>query len=88
MIDIQPILHQLNDSRDALKNSLKRRREISIAENDTHYKEIDTLGLFTDGNQNEFDVAIADLMENNRAQEEEIKNSSWSKNHKLYWYMK
>ena len=74
VIDIQLALRQLNDARDVLKSSLKRRREISIAENDTHYKEIDTARLFTDGNQNEFDAAIADLMERNRVQEEEIKN--------------
>ena len=65
MIDIQLALEQLNEARDVLKSSLKRRREIAIAENDTHYKEIDTVGLFTDGNQNEFDAAITDLMERN-----------------------
>ena len=74
VIDIQLALQQLNEARDVLKGSLKRRREITIAENDTHYKEIDTAGLFTDGNQNEFDATIADLMERNRVQEEEIKN--------------
>ena len=55
VIDIQLALQQLNEARDALKSSLKRRREIAIAENDTHYKEIDTTGLFIDGNQNEFE---------------------------------
>ena len=74
VIDIQLALQQLNEARDALKSSLKRRREIAIAENDTHYKEIDTTGLFTDGNQNEFDAEIVDLMERNRVQEEEIRN--------------
>ena len=42
VIDIQLPLQQLNEARDALKSSLKRRREIAIVENDTHYKEIDT----------------------------------------------
>ena len=42
VIDIQLALQQLNEARDALKNSLKRRKEIAIVENDTHYKEIDT----------------------------------------------
>ena len=74
VIDIQLALQQLNEARDALKSSLKKTKEIAIAENDTHQKEIDTSNLFTDGNQSEFDVAIADLMERNRAQEEEIKN--------------
>ena len=84
VIDIHLALQQLNEARDALKSSLKRRKEIAIAENDTYYKEIDTSKLFTDGNQSEFDAAIADLMEKNRAQVEESKISSWNKNHKLY----
>ncbi len=50
MIDIQLALQQLNEARDALKSSLKRRKEIAIVENNTHYKEIDTSKLFTDGN--------------------------------------
>ena len=74
MIDIKLALQQLNEARDALKSSLKRRKEIAIVENDTHYKEIDTSKLFIDGNQSEFDVAIADLMEKNRVQIEEIRN--------------
>ena len=74
VIDIQLALQQLNEARDALKSSLKRRKEISIVENETHYKEIDTSELFIDGNQSEFYAAIADLMERNRAQEEEIRN--------------
>ena len=74
VIDIQIALQQLNEASDALKSSLKRRREIDISKNDTHYKEIDTIGLFTDGNQNEFDAAIVDLMERNRVHEEKIKN--------------
>ena len=64
----------MNEARDALKGSLERRKEISIAKNDTHYKEIDTSKLFTDGNQSEFDATIVDLMEKNRAQVEEIRN--------------
>ena len=71
---MHPILHQLNEARDVLKSSLKRRKEIAIAENDTQYKEIDTTNLFTQANSSEFDVAIVDLMEKNRAQDEEIKN--------------
>ena len=72
-IEIHLILHQLNEGRDAL-SSLKRRKEIAIAENDTHYKDIDTTKLFTKGNSSEFDAAIANLMEKNRARVEEIKN--------------
>ena len=39
-----------------------------------HYKEIETSKLFTNGNQSEFDAAIADLMKMNRGQEEENRN--------------
>ena len=65
-IEIQLILHQLDQAREELRKSLKRRKEISIAKNDTQYKEIDTTKLFSNGDSNEFDVAIADLMEKNR----------------------
>ena len=74
LIDIHLALQQLNEARDALKSSLKRRKEIAIVENDTHYKDIDTTKIFTNGNQSEFDAAITDLMEKNRAQAEEIRN--------------
>ena len=74
MIDIHLALQQLNEPRDALKSSLKRRKEIVIVENDTHYKEIDTTKLFIDGNSSEFDAAIIDLMEKNREQPKKIKN--------------
>ena len=74
VIDIHLSLQQLNEARDALRSSLKRRKEIAIVENDTHYKEIDTTKLFIKGNSSEFDATIAYLMEKNRAQVEEIKN--------------
>ena len=49
VIDIHLALQQLDEVRDELKSSLKRIKEIAILENDTHYKEIDTLELFIDG---------------------------------------
>ena len=54
-IEIKFSLHYLNEARDELKRSLKRRNEISIEENDTQYQEIDTTKLFANGNSNEFD---------------------------------
>ena len=36
VIDIKLALQQLNEARDALKSSLKRRKEIAIVEDDTH----------------------------------------------------
>ena len=72
-----------------MRKSLKRRRDISIAENDTQYKEIDTTKVFTNGwytiqgdwhhklfangDSKEFDETIVDLMEKNRAQVKEIR---------------
>ena len=73
-IEIQLILHSLDEAREELRKSLKRRKEIAIAENDTQYKEIDTTKIFSNGDSNEFNAIIVDLMENNRAQVEEIKN--------------
>ena len=73
-IQIQLILHQLDEAREELKKSLKRRKEIAIAENVTQYKEIDTTKLFVYGDSNEFDATVTDLMEKNRFQAEEIRN--------------
>ena len=73
-IEIHLLLHQLNEAREALKKSLKRRKEIAIEENGTQYKEIDTTKLFTDGDSNEFDAVVEYIMKKNRVQAEEIKN--------------
>ena len=37
-IEIQLILHRIDESREELRKSLKRRKEIAIAENDTQYR--------------------------------------------------
>lgn len=73
MIDVHLSLHKVEETREELRNSLKRRKEIAIAENDIHYKEIDTTQVFTKGYSKEFDAAIAELMEKNRVQAEEIR---------------
>ena len=62
-IKIQLIQHQLNEAREELNKSLKRRKEIAIEENDTQYIEIDTTKLFGNGEYNGFDVAIADIIQ-------------------------
>ena len=66
-IEIQLILHQLDEAREELNKSLKIRKEIFIAKNNTQYKQIDTTKLFAKGDSNEFDVVVIDLMEKNRA---------------------
>ena len=70
MIDVHLTLHKLEEAREELRKSLKRRKDIAIAENDIHYKEIDTTKVFSNGDSKEFDGAIKKLMEKNRAQEE------------------
>ena len=57
-----------------MRKSLTRRREIAIDENDTQYREIDTSKVFSNGDSKEFNAAIAELMEKNRAQAEEIRS--------------
>ena len=74
VIDVYLALHNLEEAREELRKSLTRRKDIAIAENDTHYKEIDTTKVFVNGDSKEFDVAIAKLMEKNRAQVEEIRS--------------
>ena len=73
-IKIHLILHSLEEARDELRKSLKRRKDIAIAENDTQYKEIDTTKIFANGDSKEFDLAIVDLMEKNKSQAEETRN--------------
>ena len=59
MIDVHLALHKLEEAREELRKSLKRRKDIAIAENDIHYKEIDTTQVFANGDSMEFDAAIA-----------------------------
>ena len=72
VIDVHLALHKVEEVREELRKSLKRRKEIAIAENDIHYKEIDTTEVFANGDSKEFDAAIVELMEKNRVQAEEI----------------
>ena len=51
-IEIHLILHQINEAREELNKSLKRRKEITIEENDTQYREMDTTKLFANGDSN------------------------------------
>ena len=70
---MQLALHSLEEAREELRKSLKRRKDIAIAENEINCKEIDTSKLFSNGDTKEFDAAIAKLMEMNRSQAEEIR---------------
>ena len=73
-IEFHLALHKLNEARDELKHSLKRRKDISIEENDTQYQDIDTTELFSDGNTSEFDAKITNLVEKNGALTKETIN--------------
>ena len=73
VIGVKLALHSLEEARDELRKSLKRRKDLAIAENEINYKEIDTTKDFSNGDTKEFDAAIAKLMEMNRAQAEEIR---------------
>ena len=48
-IEIQLILHSLDEAREELRKYLKRRKEINIAKNDTQYKEINATKIFSSG---------------------------------------
>ena len=69
---MQLALHKVEEAREELRKSLKRRKEIAITKNGIHYKEIDTTQVFSNGNSKEFDATIVELMEKNRAQAKEI----------------
>lgn len=73
-IGIKISLHQLKKARDELQQSLKRRKDLAIQQNDTLYQEEDTTGFFEENDSKEFDAAIANLMEKNGALNEEVRN--------------
>ena len=66
--NVQLALHSLEKARDELKKTMKKRKDLALAENDINYKEIDTTALFANGDTKEFDAAIVELMETNRSQ--------------------
>lgn len=74
MIDVHLALHKVEEAREELRKSLKRRKEIAIAENDINYRDIDTTQVFANGDIKEFDASITELMEKNRVQVEEIRS--------------
>ena len=74
VIDVQLALHRVKEEREELRKSLKRRKDMAIVDNDIYYKEIDTTEVFAKEDSKEFDVAIAQLMEKNRIQVEEIRS--------------
>ena len=59
MIDVHLALHNVEEAREELRKSLKRRKDMAIVDNDIHYKEIDTTEVFAKGDSKEFDAAIA-----------------------------
>ena len=65
MIDIQLILQQLEAVREKLRKSLRKRKDMDIQQNDTLYQEVHTQGFLDDGNSNESDEFIANLLEKN-----------------------
>ena len=74
VIDVQLALHKVEEAKEELRKSLKRRKDIAIVENGIYYKEIDTTEVFAKGDSKEFDAAIVELMEKNKIQVEEIKS--------------
>ena len=72
VIDVQLALHKVEEAREELRKSLKRRKDMAITDNDIYYKEIDTTEVFAKGDSKEFDATIVELMEKNRIQAEEI----------------
>ena len=49
VIDVHLTLHEVEEAKEELRKSLKRRKDIAIAKNDIHYKEIDTTQVFENG---------------------------------------
>ena len=66
VIDMHLALHKVEEVREELRKSLKRRKDMAIADNDIHCKETDTTKVFAKGDSKEFDAVIVELMEKNR----------------------
>ena len=62
VIDVHLTLHKVEEAREELRKSLKRRKDIAIAENDIHYKKIESTKVFANGDSKEFDATIIELM--------------------------
>ena len=75
-------MHSLDEAREELRKSLKRRKEIAIVENDTQQKDIDTTKFFSSRDSNEFNAKIVDLMEKLENKQKKLEISRLSKNHK------
>ena len=74
VIDVHLTLHKVEEARNELRKSVKRRKEIAIAEKDIHHKEIETTQVFAKGDSKEFDAEIVEIMEKKRVQAEEIRS--------------
>ena len=74
VIDVHLTLHNVEEAREELRKSLKKRKDMAIVDNEIYYKEIDTTKVFAKGDSKEFDATIAELMEKNRIQVEEIRS--------------
>ena len=73
-IELCLFLDQLHEQIEELQYSMKRRKELAIEKNDTHYQEEDATDLFEEGSSSEFDVSVVDMMEKNGALTKEVKN--------------
>ena len=56
VIDVHLTLHKVEEAREKLRKPLKNRKDIAIAKNDIHYKEIDTTQVFSNGESKEIDA--------------------------------
>ena len=74
VINVHLTLHKVEEAREELRKSLKRRKDIAIAENDIHYKDIDTTQVFANGDSKDFDAAIVELIDKNIAQAKELRS--------------
>ncbi len=73
MIEIQIILEKLEVAKAELRKSLKKGKYMTIQQNNTLYKEIDTKELLNNGNSSDNDVTIVDLLEKNNILSEEVR---------------
>ena len=80
-IDFQLTFSQVNATKEELQESLKKRKEIEVQQNDTQYKKEKIEDICDEVRSNKIDTTMVDLLEKNNIMNEEV--SALKRKHKI-----
>ena len=72
-LDLELAIGQLKQAKEQLSQSLKRRKDLAIKMNDQLYVEERVEDIYLEGNSNEANEAIKELLEKNGTLQEEVR---------------